>query len=310
MGSEKRQQKDNQRHRNPFMPRPQRRISVHWAMAEIEIRVCKTWNECVACEELQYVVWGPPDYREVVPAHLLITAVKNGGLLIGAFEQGKMMGFAFGFLGYDHDAGTLRLKHTSHMLGVLPGIRSQGLGAALKWKQREEALKQGLELMTWTYDPLQAINAHLNLTRLGAIARRYIRDAYGEMTDELNAGIPSDRFEVEWFLTSRRVESLADRAESPVLNDARQIYQVTWDAEGYPFVGEIAELAGSELIVEIPADITEIKRRNLALARQWRAWTRETFERAFSAGYAATGLVQRQTEPGRRHVWYVLRRQE
>ncbi|RIK19204.1 MAG: hypothetical protein DCC52_15315 [Chloroflexi bacterium] len=126
------------------------------------LRVCKTWDECVQCEEVQKQVWDMPDFRDVVPASFLITAAKNGGILIGAFHDEQMIGFAFGFLGSEGAGATRRLKHTSHMLGVLPGVRVQGLGAQMKFLQREAALAQGLDLMTWTYDPLQAVNAQLN----------------------------------------------------------------------------------------------------------------------------------------------------
>ncbi|MBI4671847.1 MAG: hypothetical protein HY741_09310 [Chloroflexi bacterium] len=160
----------------------------------IEIRLCKAWDECVQCEQVQREVWNMPDFRDVVPASFLITAAKNGGLLVGAFQGARMVGFAFGVLGSEGTGETRRLKHTSHMLGVLPTARVKGLGAQLKWRQREEALKQGLDLMTWTYDPLQAVNAYLNIGRLGALARRYTRDAYGEMTDGeiLCVEIPAD----------------------------------------------------------------------------------------------------------------------
>src|SRR5437016_3068011 len=127
-------------------------------MSDLEIRLCKTWDECVQCEELQKSVWEMPDYRDVVPANLLITAIKNGGLLVGAFEGDAMLGFAFGFLGSETSpSGERHTKHTSHMLAVLPDARVKGLGARLKWFQRAAALKQGLDLMTWTYDPLQAV---------------------------------------------------------------------------------------------------------------------------------------------------------
>ncbi len=289
------------------MPRTKVRGSFFDSMREIEIRLCKTWEECVECEELQKQVWEMPDYRDAVPANFLITAVKNGGLLVGAFEGEGMVGFAFGFLGSEGKGEARVLKHASHMLAVVPESRFRGLGAEMKWFQRAEALKQGLGLMTWTYDPLQALNANLNLNRLGAIARRYYRNAYGEMTDALNAGLASDRFEVEWYMQSRRVN---ERREGPfpVVKpaEAHVIYQVEWDGLDLPIlVSERDPVEGINL-VEIPVEINKLKAMRRDEAIRWREQTRSTFERAFAAGFAATGMVKTQDESGRGRAWYVL----
>lgn len=246
-----------------------------------------------------------PDYRDAVPANLLSTAIKNGGILVGAFEQERMIGFAFGFLGNEGHT----LKHTSHMLAVLPDLRIKGIGAKIKWFQRAEALKQGLALMTWTYDPLQAINAHLNLTRLGAIARRYYRDVYGEMTDSINSGVASDRFEVEWHLESERVKTRETlRPPPPDDMDAPPIYRVGWDANGLPYIADEYELAHDSHLMEIPADLQTLKTTSPALAVQWRQRTRDTFERAFAVGYVACEFLRNTDEMGRARVCYVLKK--
>lgn len=276
---------------------------------DIEIRVCKTWDECVQCEEVQRQVWDMPDFRDVVPASFLITAAKNGGLLIGAFQGARMIGFAFGVLGSEGAGATRRLKHTSHMLGVLPDVRIKGLGALLKWRQRTEALEQGLDLMTWTYDPLQAINAYLNLARLGAIARRYTRNAYGEMTDALNTGIASDRFEVEWFLSHERVAARQTRAAFTELpSDENIVYTIAWRAETLPVIVAENPLRGELLCVEIPADLNALKAQDRGLAVEWRERTRSTFERAFALGYAGTDVTRERDAAGRPRVYYLLSR--
>lgn len=276
-------------------------------MGNIEIRLCRTWEECVQCEELQRIVWDmPPVENDAVPATLLITAIKNGGLLVGAFDDAKMVGFAFGVLGSEGEGGSRHFKHTSHMLGVLPEARVRGLGSALKWRQRQEAIKQGLDLMTWTYDPLQAVNARLNLTRLGAVARRYIVNAYGAMTDGLNAGIDSDRFEVEWYLASPRVtEREAHTGESEFPADAPEVYAVKWDDAGYPSIMDESALQGERLLVEIPVNINGLKANDMRKAARWRERTRSTFQHAFAAGYTATEILQRQ-EDNKRRVFYLL----
>lgn len=277
-------------------------------MPAIEIRLCQTWDECVQCEELQKQVWQMPDFRDVVPASFLVTAVKNGGILVGAFDGAQMVGFAFGFMGSEGAGAARKLKHTSHMLGVLPHARKKNLGAQLKWFQRSAALAQGLALMTWTYDPLQAVNANLNLARLGAIARRYIRNAYGEMTDALNAGIASDRFEVEWFLRDERVNArAAGNLTRGAYDDTPAAFDIGWTRDGFPKIISARAPDAETWRVEIPSDINAAKMRDLALAADWRGHTRAAFERAFANGYAATDFVKINDTHGAR-VFYILQR--
>jgi predicted GNAT superfamily acetyltransferase len=250
-----------------------------------------------------------PDYRDVVPANLLATAIKNGGILVGAFDGARMVGFAFGILGSEERGTTRRLKHTSHMLAVLPENRAGGLGARLKWEQRAQARRQGLDLMTWTYDPLQALNAQLNLNRLGAIARRYYRNVYGEMTDALNAGVASDRFEVEWELSGARAVSChAGTATAPDPGAAPAIYKVNRGVNDLPAIVAEAELTAATILVEIPSDYNALKARDLGLAREWRERTRSTFERAFALGFVATGVTNRTDAGGHSRVFYILER--
>lgn len=252
-----------------------------------------------------------PDERDVVPAHMLITVIKNGGLLTGAFKGSEMIGFAFGFPGMEGTGAGRRLKHCSHMLAVLPQARAKGLGAELKWRQRTEVLAQGVDLITWTYDPLQATNAHLNLNRLGAIARRYIRDAYGEMMDGLNAGITSDRFEVEWELLSPRVAARAARAPLlPSLDNTPSVFELEVNHVGLPQVMRVKGFEGDRVALQVPADINALKRLDMALAAEWRAQTRKWFEAAFHAGYTATGIVRQTDTNGTRRAFYVLEKQD
>lgn len=164
----------------------------------IVIRPLVTHGEIHAVEQLQRDAWGEPDI-DVVPLHMLLTPPRHGGLLLGAFDGDRLVGFVFGFLGLTADG---RLKHCSHMAGVHPDYRDQGVGYALKLAQREHVLAQGLDLVTWTFDPLETRNAQLNFHKLGAICNTYIRNLYGAMRAAINAGPPSDRFEVEWWIRS------------------------------------------------------------------------------------------------------------
>jgi len=272
------------------------------------------------CEEVQKAVWGMQE-RDIVPLHLLVTAQKNGGLVLGAFDKrGRMVGFVFGFLGArepDEEGEPLskRLKHCSHMMGVLAEYRGQGIGYQLKLAQREWVLRQGLELITWTYDPLESMNAALNIGKLGCICRRYLREVYGEMREALNVGLPSDRFLAEWWLTSQRVVERLERgwrrrSLEEVLQAGGQVLNpavVREDGLVEPL--EAACSPQSPLVlVEIPGHIQGIKAVDMALARRWRLHTRQVFEECFAAGYTVTDFVSEVRE-GRRRSYYVLRRE-
>jgi predicted GNAT superfamily acetyltransferase len=280
----------------------------------LSIRPIETWNDFLAAEELQREVWKMPDWRDAVPANLLVTIQKNSGLVLGAFDGERLVGFAFSFIGIDSHLSPPALKHCSHMLAVLPAYQAQRIGLQLKLKQRELTLAQGISLMTWTYDPLLALNANLNLVRLGAIARRYILDAYGEMTDGLNAGLASDRFEVEWWLDRERAhEHLAGTApragwESLQKNGSRAVLQIEWEAGRWPHIRGELELDGPVLLVDIPPDLAALKEHAPELAREWRARTRRVFTKAFAAGYAATDFVWTR-EPEMSRAAYVLTRE-
>lgn len=264
---------------------------------DLPIRPLKTWDEFLAAEELQRVVWQMPDWRDAVPANLMIAAAKSGGSILGAFDGEQLVGFAFSFLGMDSHYAAPILKHHSHMLAVLPAYQSRKLGARLKWAQREFACAQNIELMTWTYDPLLALNARLNLAHLGAIVRRYIPNAYGEMSDGLNVGLPSDRFEVEWWLNAPRVTERLERAPQRIEWDAcvragaQAVFDVAVDAHALPRVNRVNELRGEALLVEIPANLGAVKSADANLAREWRFITRDVFGRAFAADYLATDFV-------------------
>ena len=182
----------------------------------MEIRPVTDHAEYRAVESLQADVWNLPDV-EVVPLHMLVTAARNGGLLLGAFDGDRLAGFVFGFPGLTADG---RLKHCSHMAGVHPDYRDQNLGYRLKLAQRAAVLSQGIDLITWTFDPLEARNAWLNFHKLGAICNTYLRNVYGEMRDGLNAGLPSDRLQVDWWIRSERVERRLRGEVSPSSNSS------------------------------------------------------------------------------------------
>ena len=277
---------------------------------EIEIRSLAGVDEIVRCEELQQEVWAMPDARDVVPLHLLLTAQKNGGLLLGAFDGAAMAGCLFGFLGRARDGA---FKHCSHMMGIRASYRGRGLGERLKFHQRELVLAQGLDLVTWTYDPLETANARLNIGKLGAVCRAYFPNLYGELHDTLNPGLPTDRFEVEWRLRSERVaDRAAGKRPRQTVDDALGagaviINRLRPGPRGCDAPGGWIEPGRDPIaLVAVPADFQQLKREEIATAKAWRTETRAIFEAYFAAGFAVVEIVP--LDGDRRHIFYVLQR--
>ena len=255
-----------------------------------------------AVEALQRAVW-PGSETDVVPAHLLITALHNGGLVIGAFSEDQIIGFVFGFPGIEFTPDGPRPKHCSHMMGIHPDHRDAGVGFALKRAQWQMVRHQGLDHITWTYDPLLSRNAYLNIAKLGAVCNTYRRSEYGDMRDGLNAGLPSDRFQVDWWINTRRVERrLSKRARRPLKlenfseADLQPLYMLHFQADGWPRPPEhFSPLDGKLALAEIPTDFTALKEADFALARDWRFFSREVFETAFAGAYIVTDFVYDQS---------------
>ena len=280
----------------------------------IRIDRLTTPEEFHVCEELQRRVWGMADI-DVLPLHMMITFQRSGGLVLGAFdERDEMVGFLLGFLGAQ-DGGPGRLKHCSHMMGVDAAWRGRGVGRRLKLAQRDAALAQGLDLVTWTFDPLESRNAALNIGRLGGVCRTFISDLYGPMDDALNAGLSTDRFQVDWWIASDHVaHRLEGVAPSPSLDDlmaaAPPVNPAVVDDDGLVRPPDCPRaLDGERILIEIPADVRTIKASDFAAARRWREQTSDLFQRAFAAGYTAVDFISERSgaAPARRSV-YVLQR--
>ena len=261
------------------------------------IRLLETAEEMSEVESLQRTVWEMGDL-DVVPKDLILAVIHNGGLAIGAFAADKLVGAVFGFPGFYPTPDGPRLKHHSHLLAVHPDFRSEGIGFALKRAQWQIVRKQGIDRITWTYDPLQSRNAHLNISRLGAVCSTYLHSAYGVMQDGLNAGMDSDRFQVDWWVNTKRVERRLSRRSRPPLALAHYraaeatILEADRPAGALPRpLEKLSALKGTLLLAEIPYDIQGLKAADLGLARQWRAYTRQVFESAFQAGYLVTDFV-------------------
>lgn len=266
------------------------------------IRLLESPEDMTSVEELQRAVW-PGSETDVVPAHMLITATHNGGLVIGAFLEEQIIGFVFGFPGIEFIPDGPRPKHCSHMMGIHPNHRDSGVGFALKRAQWQMVRHQGLDHITWTYDPLLSRNAYLNVTKLGAVCNTYRRSEYGDMRDGLNAGLPSDRFQVDWWVNTRRVERrLGKRPRRPLKLDnfskaeLQPLYSPLSSTSGMIRPPEhFSPLEGRLALAEIPSEFGALKDLDFSLARDWRFFSREVFETAFAAGYIVTDFIYDQS---------------
>jgi chorismate synthase len=269
------------------------------------IRRLESFEEYLACEQLVQDAWGSGP-EDAVPAHLQITLQAEAGLVLGAFtEAGRLVGFVLGFLSREGQ----RLKHHSHMAGVHPDFRDQNIAYRLKLAQRAWCLEQNLELMTWTYDPLEARNAALNIAKLGATAQLYKRNIYGQGLGPLNANLPTDRFQVRWELASPRVVAAAttgQRVDAPVAE--RPSGQVEL-RDGLPVLRGSAELPADGLPIgfAIPARMQALKREAPAEALAWRMGARAFFEAAFARGYQVVNLSADREWPALLSVYTLVR---
>ncbi|MFI6027281.1 GNAT family N-acetyltransferase [Amycolatopsis magusensis] len=260
------------------------------------IRRLESIDEYRQCEKLQEQIWGPADIggNRVVA---MLTAQENGGHVFGAFaESGELAGFAYSFAGYGPDR---RPRLCSIMIAVDERFRGQGIGYRLKQAQRHDSLAKGIEVIMWTFDPLQRVNAALNIRRLGAIARTYRANLYGNFTG-LNSGLDTDRLVVEWWL---RRHPRPSRWHAPSL--ATPICQVIADPRsGLPRIASADHDVDSDtLFLPIPPSLAELKRVDLALAQDWRTRTRELFLDYLGRGYVVVDFLTAGSWPG-----YVLRR--
>jgi predicted GNAT superfamily acetyltransferase len=259
----------------------------------IRIRAIQSHDEYRAVEQLQREVWDLEEV-EVVPDHVLLTAQKNGGLVLGAFdassgsEEGQLVGFVFGFVGLSPNGG---VKHCSHMTGVAQAYQNQNLGYQLKLAQREHVLAQGLDVITWTFDPLESRNAALNFHKLGAMCQTYLRDLYGSMRDALNIALPSDRFQVDWHIASAHVAERCEGACTSLRSEGATLLNRPLPGDLLRPANVSLPIQGARLLIQIPAHFQAIKTADMGLARAWRLHTRALFEAAFAEGYVVTDLL-------------------
>ena len=254
----------------------------------MHIRPLTTLEDCRKVADLEKSVWGYTDAEDVVPPPVLIVSIKRGGILLGSFDDsGEMTGFVYSIPGIKDG----RPMQWSHMLGVTAAARSQGVGRLLKLAQRDAALAMGMDLIEWTYDPLQAMNAHLNFTKLGVVVEEYEENIYGVSSSPLHAGTPTDRFVAEWHLNEPHVQRRtsggglvmrdASVASAPVVNPSRE--GARWVEPG----DAALDLDTRRVLVEIPVGFSEMMADAPSLALDWRMATRAIFQAYFARGYRA-----------------------
>jgi predicted GNAT superfamily acetyltransferase len=227
---------------------------------EIEIRHCHSLPEYDECVRLERSTWGEDI---TVPAAIFVVAHHSGGQVLGAFDGGQIIGFTLALAGL---RGGQRFLH-SHMTAVLPAYQNRGVGRRLKLFQRQDALKRGIPLVEWTFDPLELKNAHFNLARLGAVVRRYIPDCYGVTKSPVHAGLPTDRLVAEWWLDSERVRGIL--ADNPA-----------------PAKGQLERIS-------IPSSVTDTRMNDRSAGLRIQSAMRAQFEQLFSNGYVASGIESR-----------------
>jgi predicted GNAT superfamily acetyltransferase len=269
----------------------------------IVIRPLTTIEEMHQFEAAEREIWPVPEIVKVYPEpELLLTVAHNGGLVLGAWDGETLVGILFSFLGR---AAGGPLKHCSHLLGVRPVYRGRGIAQALKWAQRTAVQAQGLDLITWTYDPLESPNALLNLHALGARAGIYQPNLYGAMPDGLNAGLPSDRFTVAWRLAAPAVAARAAGEVPPWPAAALLLNPPHTGTGGWPQPGEWTLPGGDSVTVMVPADFQGLRRADPDLALAWRLHTRAVFQAVLAAGYT---VEDARLLPEQQVLLYLLQR--
>ena len=272
-------------------------------------RPLTTLEDCRKVVALEKQVWGYTDAEDVVPQPVLIVSIKRGGVLLGSFgDDGEMNGFVYSIPGLKNG----RPMQWSHMLGVTAAARSAGIGTQLKLAQRNATLAMGLDLIEWTYDPLQAMNAHLNFAKLGVVVEEYEENIYGESSSLLHRGSPTDRFVAEWHLKEPHVERRTGGAAGPLVRDASvaaaPVINPSNETHRWLVPGESRlDADDRRVLVEIPTGFTEMQREAPELALEWRMTTRGIFQAYFGRGYRAVDFfLAREARRGQ----YLLARSE
>ncbi len=246
----------------------------------LEINVVEDPDEIRSGVEVIKKAWGAIDLATILKD--IITGIKsNGGLVLIAKDEDKVVGISFGFMGYKNS----KLYFYSHMTGVAPDYRRKDIGKNLKLKQLEWVKKQNIDLISWTFDPLQGLNSNFNLSKLGAIARVYLENHYGTMTDTLNKGLKSDRLVAEWYINSEHVAEKLKGTKKTYFNLNNSI--ITREDGDIRIIESIdLSLEDNTILIEIPKNIVSLKKYRPEEAIRWRSLSAKVYKHYFSEGYA------------------------
>jgi predicted GNAT superfamily acetyltransferase len=259
-------------------------------MHAVSYRDLTTLTDCADVVDLERRIWGP-GYDDVVPTSILTVSVHRGGILIGAFADDKMIGFVYSLPAIKHGKTT----QWSHMLGVVGEFRRSGVGHQLKLLQRDRALAMGVEIIEWTYDPLQAANAHLNFVKLGVVVEEYLENVYGDSGSPLHQGNPTDRFVAEWHISRSRVGEEFNGAAG----GAVAVNGTDWSDGWLESVDVDLSVDARKLTVEIPVGFTDMLARAPERAMAWRVCTRAIFTTYLDRGYRVVAfLLDRDARKG------------
>lgn len=245
---------------------------------EIKIRHLHSVAELEKARQLENIVWGE---KESIPVHQTLTSSQNGGFLLGAFIDSKLVGFQYSFPGYDGNSIYL----CSHILAVDPRYRNCGIGERLKNAQWEESQKRGYAFISWTFDPLESANGYLNIGKLGAECSEYMENCYGELDDYLNSNFPTDRFVVKW--TNLKQKNPPEREKKERQVEKLNVVGFRLNEDGMPVIEQVKTFhpGQSNIAVAIPNAIQQIKEKAPQIALDWRLKTRELFTRLFNEGW-------------------------
>lgn len=256
----------------------------------ILVRPLQDPKEFQQAEEVQMSAWGMGS-REATPKEVMIAINDNGGVVLGAFEGSKLIGFALTLIGYSSG----KLYMYSHMTGVSKEYQSRGIGYLLKQKQKEVALERGLDLLAWTFDPIISRNAHFNFNKLGVIARNYFVNYYGPMPDSINLGWETDRFLSEWYVKDRGPKN----PPPPGSENLRDAHVAIKKGGQEPFSRCLdweVDITARRVLVDIPSDVVALKAADPEEGKRWRVGTREVFLKYFGAGFTAVALLESPKE--------------
>jgi predicted GNAT superfamily acetyltransferase len=276
-------------------------------MPSITYRDLTSLDDFATVVDLELEIWGP-GYSEPVPLPILAVTVKRGGILIGAFEGDRMIGFVYSLAGL-HGG---RPMQWSHMAGVVSAFRSAGIGYRLKMLQRDRALQMGLDLIEWTYDPMQAMNAHLNFSKLGVVAGEYEENAYGASQSPLHRGNPTDRFIVEWRIREphvvRRLAVPGIPLRTHEMAGVRHANRASPAGEWHESSAIDLAVEDRRVIVEIPMGFTDMLANAPDLALAWRMDTRRLFTTYFARGFRAVDFFLDRS--GRKGAYLLVRKDD